>query len=506
MRAPFRTLLLAALPLTTFGGCGDPTPAPAAAPAAPPPITNRIPLPPEVVANLGITFEKARRGRLETRLRVPGRVEIAPEARYVVRAPSGGRVAMRAARWQKVTRGEVVAELLAPDLRTAQEALADAEAAVARTDLELVRTRAEGPPLAEVARATDAALTAAREREVVARESLANARELERAARERIASMQKLTTDGGLATGVVFAARQDHVEAQAAVLDAAHRWDEARNAIAALGLELARARVRAETAGGETTILERRKATLEGSVRQQLRSLAVLTGVPVEQLTATAADGPTWARLEAVPIRAPADGLVVEVLASDAEWVEASGPLLRIVDPTRMVFRGELPEADVARIPPNAEVRIEVGCTDCAKLETNLGAARPLADPRTRTVLVEARLPGDASAFPDGSSATAAVLLDRSPSEETLIPTACVVQDELELLIFRRDPANPDQVIRTVASLGRRSDGWVEVLAEIAEGDEVVRDGVHQLRLTGSGKAPANGHFHADGTWHEGKD
>jgi hypothetical protein len=24
--------------------------------------------------------------------------------------------------------------------------------------------------------------------------------------------------------------------------------------------------------------------------------------------------------------------------------------------------------------------------------------------------------------------------------------------------------------------------------------------------LTGIGKAPASGHFHADGTWHEGKD
>ncbi len=403
-------------------------------------------------------------------------------------------------------RGEVVAELLAPDLRTAQEALADAEAAVGRTDLELVRTRAEAALLADVARATDTSLTAAREREVAARASLDDAKDLERAARDRIDAMTKLTTDGGLAAGAVFAARKDHVDAQAAALDAARRADEARDAIAALGLELARARVRAETAGGETTLLERRKATLEGSVRQQLRALAVLTGVPVGELTATTADGPAWARLEAVPIRAPADGIVVEVVASDAEWVEASGPLLRIVDPTRMVFRGELPEADVTRIPPEAEVRIEVGCADCTNLETKLGTARPLADPRTRTVLLEARLPGDASAFPDGASATAAVLLERSPSEETLIPTACVVQDELELLVFRRDPTQPDQVIRTAASLGRRSDGWVEVLADVAEGDEVVRDGAHQLRLTGSGKAPANGHFHADGTWHEGKD
>ena len=121
-------------------------------------------------------------------------------------------------------------------------------------------------------------------------------------------------------------------------------------------------------------------------------------------------------------------------------------------------------------------------------------------------MLVAARVPGDGSAFPAGAAAIGAVLLGRSASEEVLVPEASVVQDELESILFRRDPAKPDQAIRTAVSLGRRAEGWVEVLSEVGEGDEVVRDGVHQLRLTGIGRAPANGHFHADGTWHEGKD
>lgn len=501
----FRSLASSFPALALLAACGPTAPAPAPTAAAPA-ITNRIPLPPEVVANLGITFERARRGRLETRLRVPGRVEIAPEARFVVRAPVRGRATTRVTRWQRVGKGDVVAELLSPDLRTAQEALAEAEAAVTRADLELARTRAEGPALADVARATEVAWATARDREAAARENLTQAEALVREARARIDAVTAQTEAGGLPASAVFAARREQVETQATALDAARRWDEARDAIATLALERARTAARAEAVGAETEILVQRKRTLEGSVRQQLRTLAVLTGFSVAELGASAPDGPAWSRLEAVPIRAPADGIVADVLVSDAEWVDATTPMLRVVDPKRMVFRGELPEADVARIPADAEVRIEVGCADCARLETRLGAARPLADPRTRTVLVEAPLPGDASAYPDGASATAAVLLERSPSEETLIPTACVVQDELEMLVFRRDPAKPDQVIRTVASLGRRSDGWVEVLADVGEGDEVVRAGIHQLRLTGSGKAPANGHFHADGTWHEGKD
>ena len=161
---------------------------------------------------------------------------------------------------------------------------------------------------------------------------------------------------------------------------------------------------------------------------------------------------------------------------------------------TKVVFRGEVPEADTLRIPVGADVRIEVGCAECGAIETRLTTPLTIADPRTRTVGVEIALPGDGSAFPDGVSATAAVLLERSTNEEVLLPAACVVQDELETArVPPRPGASPDQVIRQPVSIGRRAEGLVEILSEVGAGDEVVRDGIHQLRLTGTGKAPANG-------------
>jgi hypothetical protein len=36
----------------------------------------------------------------------------------------------------------------------------------------------------------------------------------------------------------------------------------------------------------------------------------------------------------------------------------------------------------------------------------------------------------------------------------------------------------------------------------VKEGDEVVLEGVYELKLAGGGKATGGGHFHADGTWH----
>jgi RND family efflux transporter MFP subunit len=494
------------LALVLLSRCGE-APAPSKGGGAPAPaVTNRIPLPAEVIANLGITFAKARLGRLETRLIVPGRVEIAPEARFAVRAPSPGRVVTKATRWQRVRRGDVVAELLSEDLRAAQQALVDAEAAIERADLDLLRTRAETAPIHALAEGANAALAAAKGRAEAAEAALRGARDLEALAASRAEATRRLAEEKGLPESTIYAARKDQVEAQAMVLEAAERRDDLLALLPELALRAGVATSKAETSVREVAILERRKTALDLAARQQLRALAVLTGATTDDLAQDVAGKPAWLALESISLRAPSAGVVIEVAVGDGEWVEGSTSLVRIADPTKMVFHGEVPEADAARIPADAEVRIDVGCAECVRVDTRLSAPLSVADPRTRTVRVEARIPGDGSAYADGASAVAAVLLARSTSEEVLVPAQSVVQDELDTILFRRDPAKTDQVIRTPISIGRRADGWVEVLSEVGEGDEVVMAGVHQLRLTGIGKAPANGHFHSDGTWHEGKD
>jgi multidrug efflux pump subunit AcrA (membrane-fusion protein) len=500
-----RSHVVVALSLVLLAGCGH-TAKEAPPPSSAPAITNRIPIPAEVVANLGITFEKAKRGRLESRLRVPGRVETAPEARFNVRAPASGRVVAKAKRWDRVTQGQVLADLHSPDLRAAQEEAAEARGAVERADIELLRARAEEGPLQAIASASEEAIATARERIGASESALAMAKEVERAARERVEATAKATAESTLPSSTLFAARKDLVEAQAAALEAGRRLDDARIALPELQLKAGSARSRADTVQRELAALERRTKALDAGFRHRLRAIAAMTGTSAEELARDGPQGPAWLSLEVIPLRSPTAGVVLEVPVSDGEWVEAGATLLRVADPTKVVFRGEVPEGDASRMPADAEVQVEVACAGCPPVATRLEAPLTQADPRTRTVLLELRLPEGGGPYADGASATAAVLLSRSKAEEVLLPTATVVQDELETIVFRRDPAKPDTVIRTPVSVGRRSEGWVEILAEVGEGDEVVRDGVHQLRLTGIGRAPATGHFHADGTWHEGKD
>jgi hypothetical protein len=86
--------------------------------------------------------------------------------------------------------------------------------------------------------------------------------------------------------------------------------------------------------------------------------------------------------------------------------------------------------------------------------------------------------------------------------EELVIPRPAIVQDGLAHILFRRDPADPDKVIRLEADLGLSDGRWAVINSGVKVGDEVVLDGVYELKLATSGTAQKGGHFHPDGTFH----
>jgi hypothetical protein len=87
---------------------------------------------------------------------------------------------------------------------------------------------------------------------------------------------------------------------------------------------------------------------------------------------------------------------------------------------------------------------------------------------------------------------------------ELSIPLAAVQQDGLLPIIFKRALDNPNEAIRIEADLGMNDGRWVAVLSGLTDGDEIVLDGGFQLMLATSGSVQQGGHFHADGTFHEG--
>ena len=96
-------------------------------------------------------------------------------------------------------------------------------------------------------------------------------------------------------------------------------------------------------------------------------------------------------------------------------------------------------------------------------------------------------------------------ITDATARPTLAVPRSSVVRDGLTHVLFRRDPQDPDTVIKLEADLGVDDGRWVELRSGVMRGDEVVLAGAYELKLASqqAGGAPQGGHVHADGSVHE---
>jgi multidrug efflux pump subunit AcrA (membrane-fusion protein) len=466
------TLLLALCAGATVAGCrrGEPQ-APAKPPTAPAAATtNRVDIPATVRQNLGITFAKVEKRAVGRTIRAPGRFESLPTARQEHRAPAGGRVQLLVDPYALVEAGTPLYRLDSPRLRELQQQLADA---LAQESLARAGVESMGP---------------LRQAHKIHEESLHAAEKMWAA---RVAKLEELR-EAGAGVGEQAAA------AQAAL--AAARADLGEVAEKDAELDAQEARLRAEQGAGAVR------------VELALASLASLTGVGVDQLRSIdeGTKTPAWRSLSTIEVRAASAGTVESIGVTNGGWVEDNAPVLTIVDPARVLFRARGLQSDLPRLSPGLAATIlpPAGGTlgDAAPLRGTLALA-PVADPDQRTVELIVTLGGNAPWARAGVSGFLEVTPTSSNGDLPLaITLQAVARDGLASIIFRRDPKDANKVIRLEADLGAEDGRYVVISSGVREGDEVVVDGVYQLMVATSGTIQKGGHFHADGTFHEGED
>lgn len=254
------------------------------------------------------------------------------------------------------------------------------------------------------------------------------------------------------------------------------------------------------------------EAELEGSrgrFEQLLAKATSMTGLSTEELTKLDGDVPHWRSLTRVPVHAAASGVVREVDAATGTWVAGGTEVVHVVQPNTLRFRARALQADLfdgiqdgqpaTIVPPEGRgnSRRDAGLAGTVRIGVT-------GNPATRTMDVFIDFSEHRDWARPHVAALAEVIVAGSASiEELAIPTRAVIQDGLEKVFFRRASDDPDEVIRTVADLGATDGRWVAVLSGLAEGDEVVVDGIYELKLATSATKVEGGHFHADGTWHE---
>lgn len=432
---------------------------------------NMVAIPPAVRSNLGITFVGVERRRVEQTLRVPGRFEYLPTARRDYHAMLPGRVELAVDQFDRVEVGDVLYWIDSPSWREHQEKMTDASASIDK-----LRTRvASFEPLRASHRAHEAQL----EQTIAIR-------------RERIEQLEGLAEAGGGRRPELTAARDALSTAEAELTEVLEK--EAT-------LEADEAEARADLAAAEARF------------EFLLEAASAILGGPAESLLVEEGGRPRWRAVSRIEARAEAPGVVDRLEVTAGAWVTPDVPVVSVVRPDLLRFRASGLQSDLglfrnglaARVVPPIPTSApgSVSLTEAMDGTLVLGLA---ADPEDRTIDLFIA-PDDIKAWAKaGVTAHAEIVTDESADPVLAIPLSAVQRDGLTPVIFRRNPKNPNEVVRMEADLGSDDGRWVAILSGVREGDQIVLDGAFQLMLATSGGIQKGGHFHADGTYHEGED
>lgn len=413
-----------------------------------PAATNRIDIPPTVRSNLGITFAKVERRRVESTIRVPGAFELQPLARHEYRMTLSGRVELRVDQYQQVSPGDLLYRFRSPLWPEIQH-----EIIVAEQDIDAAQAEIE--------------VAKARLDEASARLALM---------RDRLNVLAEAEF------------RQADLVAQAAEL------------------EVSLPRLRAELRLSETKLANGHRAR-----EHALHSASAATGIAESDLAVLVEHNggmvPAYRVVDWIDVRATEAGVVESLAVTNGAYAEAPSLVVATVDPSKVRFRAMALQSDLVRLIGNIDGRIvppaspQIAVNDAVPAALSIGLE---AHPEQRTITLLATPEETRSWIRPGVSAFLEVVVDSSGGPALAIPISSIVKDGIVHVFFRRDPQDPNKAIRTEADMGVSDGRWVAIRSGLSLNDEVVLHGAYEMKIASqqSGAMQKGGHFHADGSFH----
>lgn len=186
-------------------------------------------------------------------------------------------------------------------------------------------------------------------------------------------------------------------------------------------------------------------------------------------------------------IRAPVDGVVLDLPVQQHEWIQAYSALMMLGDPAKVELQLQLPPDEAHSVSEGDLVRFGLVGRGAGAGRATVATRVPRVDPQTRTVMVRARIasaPGNLfpGVFVEGT------LQRGSARTAPSVPATAVTRIGEHDAVFVR--TGPETFAVRPVSLGRRSEGSYEVVEGLAAGEEVATAGVFFLKsalLKGSG-------------------
>ncbi len=172
-------------------------------------------------------------------------------------------------------------------------------------------------------------------------------------------------------------------------------------------------------------------------------------------------------------IRSPVRGRVVDRLAEPGETATPGRPLLRIYDPSVLRVEAPVRESLAVGLHVGQPLEIEVSSLGL-RVEGAVDEIVPFAEAGARTLLVKVRLPSDPRLY---AGLFARVAIPAGERVRILVPERAIVREGQLEQVWMADGTGAAE-LRAVTTGERLSDGRIEVLSGLREGERVrLREG-----------------------------
>ncbi len=196
-----------------------------------------------------------------------------------------------------------------------------------------------------------------------------------------------------------------------------------------------------------------------------------------------------------VTVRAVEDAMIETFIARNGDWLETGGAALQTVRTQALRFKALVAASDALRLKDGLE----------AKVGDFTGEIRLGVGDDTGLVPVYVVFKGEIGALA-GACAQAVVSTGAKLAVRPAVPSRCIVTVGLRPTLFVKDASDPERFIAVNVVPVGSGGGWTALESLPSGVAEVVCEGAYELKLAlPGGETKSAGHFHADGTFHEGE-
>ena len=220
------------------------------------------------------------------------------------------------------------------------------------------------------------------------------------------------------------------------------------------------------------------KQTLDDNEARYQASLAQLDLARAQNMQSKARLDELRINLANTVITSPVNGFVSKRAVDPGAYVSQQTPVADVVDITRVRLVANVVEKDLKELETGNETRVQVDAFPGETFKGRIARVSPVLDPATRTAPIEIEIANPTYRLKPGMYARVGITT-QTKKQALVLPSSAVVDLGGRRGVFQLQ--NETAVFKTV-TVGSEQGLVVEILAGLAEGDEVISTGAGALR------------------------